>query len=366
MKKILFVLNSADRTGASIYAEKIISHISAFRNEYSIFVHFAREGDFLEEFFTLPTPVLRTCSKSKKNSGFFNLLHRVAYYIDFINILHEVKPDLVYSNTTTNNGQVILSKLFFAKTVVHCHEGIVLTQRLRYRIWLSNLFTDKYIAVSHYAASALKLIVKDSVSVVHNGIDFKSAYLAPSASLLNSIGIIGTIDRNKGQLLALKALDIIVNKYNINISIVMIGMVVDFGYYDELNSFIKSNNLAANVKFLGPLVGMKNIYSSINCVVSTSLDEAFPLVSLESMASGILLIASSTGGNKELIDNGKSGFLYPVEDYECLAETIIKVYHDRELHLRVVEYAKNQIINHFKLEDKLDLISKIIDKELIA
>ena len=47
-----------------------------------------------------------------------------------------------------------------------------------------------------------------------------------------------------------------------------------------------------------------------------------PLVILESLAYNKLVIASQTGGTPELIEDNKTGFLFPAGNVETLANTI--------------------------------------------
>jgi glycosyltransferase involved in cell wall biosynthesis len=49
-----------------------------------------------------------------------------------------------------------------------------------------------------------------------------------------------------------------------------------------------------------------------------------PLKPLEAMAQGHLLIASDVGGHKELIEDGRTGFLFRAEDGEDLARKALQ------------------------------------------
>lgn len=53
-----------------------------------------------------------------------------------------------------------------------------------------------------------------------------------------------------------------------------------------------------------------------------SVEEGIANVALEAMATGIPVISSDVGGMKEIIDNGKSGYLVAPRDIKVLAETL--------------------------------------------
>jgi PEP-CTERM/exosortase A-associated glycosyltransferase len=50
-----------------------------------------------------------------------------------------------------------------------------------------------------------------------------------------------------------------------------------------------------------------------------------PLKPLEAMAQGHLLVASDVGGHRELIRDGRTGFLFPAGDSGALADTLLRV-----------------------------------------
>jgi len=55
-----------------------------------------------------------------------------------------------------------------------------------------------------------------------------------------------------------------------------------------------------------------------------------PLKPLEAMAQGRVVVASDVGGHRELVEDGKTGFLFPAGDAAALAATIERVLASRE------------------------------------
>lgn len=360
-RKILFVLNSAQRSGASIYAEKIISFISFNKNKSDIALLCAYGGDLLKNFEEMDISLFDIGFKSKPNTRLKKIFYRFNYYIRFVYILYTYRPEIVYSNTIINNGEVILSKLFGAYTIVHSHEGNEMIRKWRFKMLVSRFFTDKYIAVSNYSANALMKWINRSSVVIHNGIDV----VAPTAEnwtvdKIKTIGIIGAITPNKGHLVLLKALDILINVHRLDISIKIVGEIYDYTYYKYLKKYCAEHHLESNVFFSGPLAGITSIYDGIDCVVSASYDEAFPLISLESMALGILLVSSNTGGNKELIKDSVTGLLFPVGDHVALSEKIFWAYSNTQIAQDITVNAMNEVLENYNLQQKLELISRQI------
>jgi glycosyltransferase involved in cell wall biosynthesis len=64
---------------------------------------------------------------------------------------------------------------------------------------------------------------------------------------------------------------------------------------------------------------MAKLYGCADVTLIPSFLEATSLAALEALSVGSLVIASDTGGNPELIEDGTSGFLHPPGDADALA-----------------------------------------------
>ena len=65
--------------------------------------------------------------------------------------------------------------------------------------------------------------------------------------------------------------------------------------------------------------------------VTSSLTEGISLTILEAMASGLPVIATSVGGNPEIVADGVTGRLVPPQDPVCLAQAIVGLSQNRQL-----------------------------------
>lgn len=98
-----------------------------------------------------------------------------------------------------------------------------------------------------------------------------------------------------------------------------------------------------NIKFLGAKTHeeLKGIYASADVFVMPSITakdgdtEGFGLVMLEAMASGIPIVASSSGGIVQLIDDGINGLLCDEKNARQLAERINELIINEELNQQI-------------------------------
>src|SRR3954447_1269453 len=99
--------------------------------------------------------------------------------------------------------------------------------------------------------------------------------------------------------------------------------------------------------FLGYLKGEKlaSAYASADVFVFPSTTDTFGNVILEAQASGLPVIVSDLGGPKELVADGKTGFVTKAHDADDFARAIEQVSSDPKLRVRMGEAARQRVID---------------------
>jgi glycosyltransferase involved in cell wall biosynthesis len=82
----------------------------------------------------------------------------------------------------------------------------------------------------------------------------------------------------------------------------------------ELETFAAQVGLGNRVRFLGDRHDIPAVLASLDITMLPSSSESLSNVILESMAAGVPVIAADVGGNPELLEEGKTGLLVPLED----------------------------------------------------
>lgn len=120
---------------------------------------------------------------------------------------------------------------------------------------------------------------------------------------------VGRLIKRKGITQLIKAVHL-ARKKVAGLKLLIAGGEQRKGYKASLQR--KARRLAVPTKFLGniPHRHIHEVYGLANCFVCPSQEhEAFGLVNVEAMASGIPVIASANGGIKEVIQHGHNGVL---------------------------------------------------------
>ena len=85
------------------------------------------------------------------------------------------------------------------------------------------------------------------------------------------------------------------------------------------------------VVFAGYRKDIHRYYEIMDISVLTSFSEGLSLTLLESMGYGIPIVATRVGGNPEVVDEGRTGYLVPVKDNRSLVDRIVKLLQNQEL-----------------------------------
>ncbi|KAK3312207.1 hypothetical protein B0H66DRAFT_608486 [Apodospora peruviana] len=98
------------------------------------------------------------------------------------------------------------------------------------------------------------------------------------------------------------------------------------------------------VVFAGFRVGesLAEAYSSADIFLHCSITETFGLVVLESMASGVPVVARDEGGPSDIVRNGKTGYLVPPDEVTAFADKVVILAEDTVLRKRFSEDARRQ------------------------
>ena len=79
------------------------------------------------------------------------------------------------------------------------------------------------------------------------------------------------------------------------------------------------------IKYLGTISDVRPFICKADCVVLPSYREGVPRSLLEAASMEKPIITTDAVGCREVVDNGKNGFLVPIKDFESLTKVMIKM-----------------------------------------
>jgi glycosyltransferase involved in cell wall biosynthesis len=179
------------------------------------------------------------------------------------------------------------------------------------------------------------------------------------------IFFVGNISRQKGLHVLIKALYQLNNK---NISLSIVGREdIDSKYLETIRKYIEINKLDDQIKFHGVLHGdaLREEYLDHDVFIMPSANEAYGIVFLEAMQFYMPVVGCSSGGTKEIIEDGVNGYLIDPEDSNRLAEIINFLDEDRSLLKQLSETSRQKYLQHPTWNESMNKIRMFL-QEIIS
>lgn len=169
-------------------------------------------------------------------------------------------------------------------------------------------------------------IPNDRITVITNAIKKDESKIIPIPELKGKkdhikIGYIGRLSKEKG-------IDILINaigKSEFKMENIYFFVVGNGPLESELKSMVCKYNLKEKVYFLGHRNDVQNVMRQLDFIVLPSLTEGLPLTPMEAFANKKTVIATTVGGNTEIIKNGENGILVEPNNEKALAEAIYRL-----------------------------------------
>lgn len=125
-----------------------------------------------------------------------------------------------------------------------------------------------------------------------------------------------------------------------------------------IETLIAELKLSERIQLLGWLDDVRGLLGSLDLFVSPSRSEPFGLVIVEAMASGVPVVATISEGAKEIIEDGVTGRVVPLEDPDALAKAIKELLADPAERERLSVNALNQVYL-YSLERMVDATEQL-------
>jgi glycosyltransferase involved in cell wall biosynthesis len=269
--------------------------------------------------------------------GILKLLKVIPLALKLIKELISFKPNIVYFSLSPLGNAfkrdllfVSILKAFRCNIIYHLHlKGVRDVQSPIINALYRYAFTNtSVICLSATLANDIEQVKSNAkIFICANGVDTSSLSLTPSPSCNNrtiKLLFLSNLLPLKGIKLYLDAAaKLIADKQNIEINIA--GPFNDRYTKAELNSFLLAHPLLAKVtKVHGSVTGVTKwkLLNDCDVLVHPTFNDAFPLVILEAMAAGCLIVSTKQGGIPDMLNNKSFGFLLDETTVECLFEKL--------------------------------------------
>jgi glycosyltransferase involved in cell wall biosynthesis len=249
---------------------------------------------------------------------------------------------------------------------------LVLTRHALFRLRGINRYLLKgarVIAVSEAVAGSVRdsgVIESARISVVYNGIDVDRFARSVSRDFPALVGTVGHLAPIKGHDVFIRAAAL-VSARRPDVRFVVSGedKSPQMDHRKYLESLVAELGLTASVAMPGWQDDIPGVLSSLTLFVSAARSEPFGLSIVEAMAAGLPVIATASEGALEIIEDGLTGVLVPVDDPESLAEAIVDLLGHPSERSRLGRNAQIAARRHYSLA-RMAVDTEQIYRELLS
>jgi glycosyltransferase involved in cell wall biosynthesis len=224
----------------------------------------------------------------------------------------------------------------------------------------------RVIAVSEAVARSLraqKISGPEKIRVVMNGVDlrrFEQARANFEREAVESerthgplrVGIVGELSEVKNQEDFVRAAALLAEEFGPAVEFLVVGEeAARSGVYGaRLESLIAELRLTERVRLVRRREDVAPLIASLDVLVSASRSEAFGMVLVEAAACGVPVVATATEGAKEIVKDGETGSIVPIDDARALAAAVSVLLRDERLRRTLGSRAREAARVRFSLE----------------
>ena len=291
-----------------------------------------------------------------------------------VQLFKEEKPDIVHTHASMTARMA--ARAAFVPSVFntkHCMEsapGLLPKKLVRREV--NAAFSDKIIAVSRAVRRSMVHAgtSPEQIAVVYNGIEPIAIPTAEEKEALlqtyggkageKAVGMVARLEEVKDhETFLLAAQNVLENRKDVRFYIVGDGSL-----RDELERRVYELGISSNVTFTGFVKDVEKIEAALDIAVITSKAEALCLSIIESNIAGVPAVGTDSGGVREVIKHGETGYLVSVGDSDRLAERIEELLADDAKRKAFGEHAKKRAESMFMADQMTKRIEKLYLEEV--
>ncbi len=205
---------------------------------------------------------------------------------------------------------------------------------------------SRVVALSRFYEDMLlsKGVAREKLERIPSGVDVQRMPLIPPPSGPFTVGIMGRLSSEKNHAMFLRAARAVLDA-GARASFIIAG---DGPERAAIEAQIAALNLSPHVTLAG-FMSREDFLSLAHVSALCSQIENLPYTALEAMAAGRPVVATNVGGLPDLVDEGVSGYLVPLDDASAMADRFMRLAADSALR------EKMGAMGRYKLESEFEL-----------
>lgn len=364
-KKILYVCNDSSPYGSGKALLDIIDNLNT--NNYLIYVLLPQDGPIVDELVKrkINYKIIKYYSWAINGKDYFTIKFLIKHFLNHFSLLKLKRVldindfDIIHSLNSCVYFGALISKKYNLRHIWHLREY---NKEYAYKWYVSKKMkeAEKLICVSKAVYDHFyNKYDLNNMTIIYDGIsidNYKNSIIPPVNNKSYNLLMAGDICNNKGQHLAIKAVEFLIKNKAMDLNLYIAGNGDD---ENKLKNYVNINKLKKNIKFLGYVNNLNELRKSTNIYLMCSLKEAWGFVTIESMMAKNLVIGSNSGGTSEIIHNSVNGYLFEPGSWQDLAKKIEYSIKNWEKSKKIIEFAHKESIKKYSVKDSISNIEKL-------
>ncbi|MEM1135223.1 MAG: glycosyltransferase family 4 protein [Bacteroidota bacterium] len=296
--------------------------------------------------------------------GFKRHILNKYFFSSISKLVQSLQPDIIHSNSAALHIGAQLAYQLNIPHIWHIREFGETDYRALHNLGKANHFkwlnrAAALIAISKALKNEVLQAAKAPVQVIYNGVmKQKEMVKIKSKQLLKNkivFSLVGSFRPEKGHEEALEAFIELAAELPQAELFLPGNHKVAYGAF--LKTKVREAGIADRVKFPGFIKDLNEIYSKIDVLLMCSRYEAMGRVTAEAFAYHIPVIAYNGGASAELVEHGKTGFLY--QNVEELKNAMLELGRNTRLRQEMGDKAHKNAMQLFTNEQYADQVENV-------
>lgn len=281
--------------------------------------------------------------------------------VEFDNIVKEYCPDVIHSHVY--KSELVSREHLFpnVKYFTHTHnnmpefrnftiETIFHKDRLT-KYWEKCRMVAKYkkcdnkfIVISKdtdlFYRRALPKSLAKNIYFLPNAIDYDKFYKERTVDFSDMLNLIMVAHMSdyKNQIFLIDVLKDLINR-GMKVNLTLVGDWRNNG--EKIKHKVEQLGLLSYVNMPGIVENVERLYQQSHIYVHSAYYEPFGLVLLEAMAAGLPVVCLDGKGNRDIMVQGKNGYMVYEQNAEQFTNRILEIWNDHQQYKKMSSFAQN-------------------------
>jgi glycosyltransferase involved in cell wall biosynthesis len=277
-------------------------------------------------------------------------------------VIDRERPALIHTNTSVILAGALAARRSGVPHVWHLHEVLKGHTDLRSVLPLDDVYkiigelSDRVVTVARAQLKECSSIDPSRLRTIPNGVQPNVVDRDAAMSVRRQLGLdegtlviasVGAVILRKGYEDLIDAATI-VRDAGVDAHYLIVGRG-DEDALARLRARVAERGVGDRVHLLGFRADVPAVLAASDILAHPSRNEALPTAILEAMAASLPSVATDCGGTSELVVDGVTGVIVPVQDPDQLAGAIVRLAGDPGLRRRMGELGRKRFNEHFSL-----------------